>query len=174
MIKIVVTGAESTGKTELAIGLAKHYNTLWIPELAREYIENLGRTYTYYDVEMIAREQIIAHQKIEKGEGNMIIFDTWLIVTKIWFTEVYRQVPVWLNNHIQESVINLFLVCDNDIVWEPDPVRENPDKRLYLQGLYIEEIEKTKTPWKLIRGLGEDRLKNAISAIDDYLSDNGY
>ncbi|MEA3445583.1 MAG: ATP-binding protein [Bacteroidota bacterium] len=163
--KIVITGAESTGKTELAKGLAEHYNSVWVPEFARQYIETLNRPYNYHDVELIAKKQILSEEKIKEKAHDIIFYDTWLIITKIWFSEVYKKVPSWLNQHIEKSNIDLFLVCENDIAWIPDPVRENRDKRGFLQSLYIEEIEKLKRPWELIKGNGKLRFDNAIRAI---------
>ena len=166
--KIVITGAESTGKTRLAKDLAIHYGSVWIPEFARGYIESINRPYTYNDVESIAKEQIVLEEKIEVKATDFVFFDTWLIITKIWFDEVYNKVPLWLDKHIAKSKIDLFLVCENDIEWKPDPVRENRNKRAYLQSRYIGEIEKTGSPWKLITGIGVERLNNAIISIDQF------
>jgi nicotinamide riboside kinase len=58
MRRIAITGPESTGKSTLAAMLADHYQTIWIPEFARSYIDGLGRDYTYEDVEIIALEQM--------------------------------------------------------------------------------------------------------------------
>ncbi len=100
----------------------------------------------------------------------MVFYDTWLIITKIWFSEVYNKVPVWLNQNIELSNIDLFLVADNSFEWVSDKVRENKNNRDYLQSLYIKEIEKLNKPWKLIKGEGEERLKNAIDAVNQLCS----
>ncbi len=168
--KIVITGSESTGKSILAKGLADIFNSICIPEFARDYVENLNRPYTYQDVEIIAKHQIILEDVVRKNYTGLVFYDTWLIITKIWFSEVYNKVPVWLNQNIELSNIDLFLVADNSFEWVSDKVRENKNNRDYLQSLYIKEIEKLNKPWKLIKGEGEERLKNAIDAVNQLCS----
>lgn len=166
--KIVITGAESTGKTELAKRLAIHFKGELIPELAREHIEKLDRPYRFDDVALIARQQISVENELAKEMG-MVFFDTWLILTKIWFQEVYQQVPDWVETYINAHPPDFFLVCENDLDWVYDPVRENKDKRDYLQALYISEIEKLGNPWRRVGGKGEQRTLNAIQAIETFL-----
>ena len=108
MIKrIVITGAESTGKTTLAGQLALHYKTVWIPEYARDYVEKLGRKYNYNDVVHIARKQISQAKLFEAGANRFIFFDTWLIITKIWFLEVFGTCPPFVDDEISNYKIDL-------------------------------------------------------------------
>ena len=132
LIRIVITGPESTGKTLLSKQLAEHFKTDWIPEYAREYVENLDRAYTFEDVEKIAKKQIETDKQIFKKTNDLVFIDTWLIITKVWFTEVYKNVPDWIHEHIISSKIDLFLLCKPDIEWAEDPLRENKNKRDYL------------------------------------------
>lgn len=170
MVKIVLTGAESTGKSVLSQHLAKHYNALVIPELARTYIENLNRHYTYKDVEEIARLQIEKEQGINSNE-SMVFFDTWLIITKVWLDFVFGKSPDWLKHHILASKIDLFLVCDIDIPWEPDPVRENGgETRKLLQQIYINELRSFGFTYEIVSGKGIGRTQNAINIVDRFLS----
>jgi NadR type nicotinamide-nucleotide adenylyltransferase len=172
-IKVVITGAESTGKSLLSEALANHFNVLWVPEYSRTYIENLGRHYTYDDVKIIARHQIAEEQKIT-GKEKLVFFDTWLLITKVWMEFVYGKSPDWLDYYISNSSVALFLLCDTDIPWEPDPVRENGgESREILQRLYVEQLEKYGFSYKLISGLGELRTERAIETVDDYLKRNG-
>ena len=167
MIKsIVITGAESTGKTTLAGQLALHYKTVWIPEYARDYVEKLGRKYNYNDVVHIARKQISQAKLFEAGANRFIFFDTWLIITKIWFLEVFGTCPPFVDDEIRNYKIDLFLVCDNDLQWIPDPVRENNDKREYLSQLYKNEINNYNYPYELIKGKGINRFNNAVLVIE--------
>lgn len=165
-IKIVLTGAESTGKSSLAEGLANHYQTIWIPELAREYVEKLNRKYTYSDIEMIAKKQLEIEKKLPSNH-SFVFFDTWLIITKVWFDFVYGKYPAWLHQAIQTSEIDLFLVCDIDMPWINDSVRENGgENRLKLHHIYLSELEAYGFNYKIVSGTGENRLQNAISFVD--------
>ncbi len=171
MKKIVITGPESAGKTQLTRKLADYYHCNWIPEFARSYIESLDRKYTYYDVEIIAQHQW--SQYIETLIHNtekapFIFFDTWLIITKIWFIEVYEKFPDWIDSCIQKAEIDLFLLCKPDLPWEFDPVRENPHRREYLFERYKSEIETFGFNYQIISGIGHKRLDNAVMAIEAF------
>jgi nicotinamide riboside kinase len=169
LVKIVITGAESTGKSILSEALGNHFNSPWIPELARSYIENLGHHYTYSDVELIARLQIEKEQNIPK-EVTLVFFDTWLIITKVWFEFVFGRSPEWLSDYISRSTIDLFLLCDIDIPWEADPVRENGgDTRKILQDIYKKELKDFGFTYELVTGSGIVRTQHAIKIVDDYL-----
>ncbi|MBN2263217.1 MAG: ATP-binding protein [Prolixibacteraceae bacterium] len=168
-IKIVLTGAESTGKSTLAQGLSEQFNGIYVPELARSYIENLQHKYTYTDIEEIARLQI----EKEKGLHNnqrFIFFDTWLIITKVWFDFVYGKHPYWLHQAISKSNIGLFIVCDIDIPWMEDPVRENGgENRQKLHNIYISELEAYNFNYKIVSGNNNQRLQNATDIVNDFL-----
>jgi NadR type nicotinamide-nucleotide adenylyltransferase len=168
-IKIVITGAESTGKSTLAETLATHYQAKWIPEFSRSYIENIHRDYTYSDIEIIARHQISEEQNIDPGMP-LVFFDTWLIITKVWFEFVYGKFPVWLHESLQRSNIDLFLVCDIDIPWLPDPVRENGgENRKILHETYIDQLKKYGFKYHIVSGVGEERATRALNIIDEFL-----
>ena len=165
--KIVLTGAESTGKTTLSKQLAEHYNTTWIPEFAREYIENMNRPYNYNDIVYIAQKQIKLVSEYEKKANKFLFIDTYLIITKIWFLWRFKKYPKWLDKYLSSGNIDLYLLCYNDLPWVPDPVRENPGKnrdKLYRD--YLHEILFLKKRYEIIKGKGQERLLNAIQAID--------
>jgi len=170
IIRIVLSGPESTGKTWLAKKLAEHYNTVFIPEFAREYVENLNRDYSYNDVEIIARKQIEQISKISDKANNILFIDTWLVITKVWFQEVYARYPRWLITSLESTPIDLYLLCNMDIDWEFDPVRENPDNRDYLFNIYKKEIEELKKPFHIITGKGDERFENTIKYIDNFIN----
>jgi NadR type nicotinamide-nucleotide adenylyltransferase len=168
-IKVVITGAESTGKSTLAEFLANHFQAIWMPEYSREYVENLHRNYSFSDLEVIARHQISDEQNIMQGTP-LIFFDTWLIITKVWFEFVYGRCPDWLHDSIQKSKIDLFLVCDIDIPWQPDPVRENGgENRKILHHIYIEQIKEFGFKYEIVSGIGEERKNNATNIVTDFL-----
>ncbi len=165
--RIVITGPESTGKTELAQALADKWKTVWIPEYARFYVENLGRPYSYDDVIRIAKYQITQEAEYASRIGNGILFyDTWLIITKVWFDLVFGKCPEWVSDHIRSSKIDLFLVCATDLPWISDPVRENGgDKREELFGLYCDEIRSFGFNYEIVGGIGNLRVENAMKAL---------
>ena len=162
----MITGAESTGKSVLAESLAKHFSVPFISEIARVYVEKLNRKYNYNDVETIAKKQVNLLNQLSKSNHSYLFVDTWLIITKIWFEVVFKKVPEWIENEILNTDIDLFLVCDTDLPWVPDLVRENGGKsREILQKKYIQQIEYYNFKYKIISGQDENRFENAINSL---------
>ncbi len=159
-------GAESTGKTTLARQLAEKFNCPWIPEYARFYVEQIKLDYSYNDVVNIAKAQIWLWQESLSTNPAILIQDTDLIITKIWFEEVFHKIPDWIDGYIEKMLPTAYLFCETDLPWQPDPVRENPgEQREYLSERYKKEIRKFKAKMHIITGKGQQRLSNAVEFI---------
>jgi nicotinamide riboside kinase len=169
--KIVVTGPESTGKTALSEALVPILNAVLIPEYARTYVEGLrNRSYNYTDLEIIARHQVGEERRLSEIFGDRILLmDTWLIITKVWFDVVFGKVPDWIDSYISASDIDLFLVCQTDLPWIADPVRENGgEMRGLLFNRYCQEIENYGFRYEVVDGFGAARVQNALRMIQDH------
>lgn len=176
--KIVVIGPESTGKSTLCQKLAEHYNTLWVPEYAREYLEKHGTDYSYEDLLPIAKGQIEQEEKItvelllEPYASRLqpyVFIDTDMYVMKVWAEYVFNNCHNWILNRIAERKYDLYLLCDIDLPWIEDKLREYPDadirKKLFF--FYKELMASQSTPWHIISGNYEQRLQDAINAINE-------
>lgn len=166
MKKIAITGPESTGKSWLARELAKHYKTAWVPEFARDYLTSLARPYDYNDILEIAQNQFRNNQEAEAKASRLLFCDTELIVTKIWCDVKYGKCHPWIEEHIQKQNFDLYLLTDIDLPWEPDPQREHPHMRQHLIELYINELESLNFPYRIVSGRQEERLRNAMKAVE--------
>jgi len=164
--RIAITGPESTGKSELAEAMAKHYHTAWVPEVARSYLEKLNRNYTYDDILKIARKQIENENKIAGQAIGILFCDTDLIVTKIWCEFKYGRCHQWILDQIENHKYDLYLLTDIDLPWQPDPLREHPDNRKEIFGLYLKELKQRKLPFEIVSGLGDERINNAMQIIN--------
>ena len=167
MIRIAVTGPESTGKSTLAEQLAKQYDTVWIPEYAREYLNTLDRPYTFEDVEQIALTQMHREDQSLVNANNFLISDTELLVIKIWMEHKYNSIPSWLEHKIMERKYDLYLLCDIDIPWEFDTQREHPDLREHFFQLYESELKARNFTYRIISGDTETRLQSSVQAINN-------
>jgi nicotinamide riboside kinase len=171
MFKVVVTGPESTGKTEICKFLAASFETDFIPEYAREYLASLDRPYTFEDVEKIASVQVEQLLQFQEEKLSILFLDTYLIITKVWFREVYGLTPDWIDNSLATAGIDLFLLCYFDIDWIPDPLRENPGpRRAFLYESYLEEIELLGSPYEVIKGSGTERFSRAKMAVEKHFN----
>jgi NadR type nicotinamide-nucleotide adenylyltransferase len=170
LIRVAITGPECTGKSTLSIQLARHYNTVFVPEFAREYVSSLDRPYHYQDIVQIAETQITQSDDYSTRANNLLFLDTWLIITKVWFDVVFKRHPQWIDEELNKKTIDLFLLCNTDIPWVADPVRENGGEmreRLYL--LYKRELDLLGCNYKIITGSGNERFQEALKAVDDII-----
>ncbi len=172
-LKIVLTGAESTGKSTLCQRLSEFYNTNWLPEFAREYVENLGRNYTFDDVIFIAKKQIELENEYLKDANKLLFVDTSFVVLKVWFEVVYNKVPEWLLEQMEAQKPDFYLICNNDLAWIADGVRENGgEMRNLLFEKYKKEVELLKVPYKIISGIGEQRKNLAIESVENFIKNS--
>jgi nicotinamide riboside kinase len=170
MIRIAITGPESSGKTTLAQYLAHEYQATLVEEYAREYLTGLARPYTMADVEEIGREQL---RRENEAGGPLVICDTDVIVLKIWFTHKYGRVPAWLEEAINSSRYTHHLLTRPDVPYEPDPLRENPEAGEYFFDLYRQELEYYEFDFTIIEGSFSQRRrqsKKAVNSLIDSLS----
>lgn len=181
--KIVIIGPESTGKSTLCKQLAEHYNTLWCPEYAREYLLKHGTDYSYEDLLIIAKGQIAHEENYELRMMNdelkthskfithnsKLFLDTDMIVMKVWCEFVFGKCHQLILDELKTRKYDLYLLCNIDLPWVKDELREYPNEapRIELFNIYKNILEKQQTPWTLISGFGESRLHNAIHAINN-------
>jgi NadR type nicotinamide-nucleotide adenylyltransferase len=167
-MRISITGPESTGKSWLAGRLAEHYQTSWVPEYARKYLENIDRPYNYDDILVISQKQYEEENSSETNPG-LLFCDTDFCVTSIWCNVKYGKCHEWITKNLELNNYGLFLLCDIDLPWQYDPLREHPEMRAELFEMYLDLLNKHRFNYRIVRETGEKRLKNAISIVDEYL-----
>ncbi len=171
IIRIILTGPESTGKTALTTSLAAIYKVGSIQEYAREYIASLKRPYTYKDVLHIAQTQVRQLENHSKKADSMLFVDTYLIITKIWFVKVYGEYPLWIDSEIGKTRNDLYLLLKPDIPWIQDEVRENGGAmRELLFRDYEKELIKAKLNYKIVGGTDNDRIDNAHEEVQKFIN----
>jgi NadR type nicotinamide-nucleotide adenylyltransferase len=182
--RIVVIGPESTGKSTLCEELAQHYHATWCPEFAREYLLTYGTNYNFDDLLVIAKGQlamedeyaILAQQEWEaqdhkKTTAPILFIDTNMYVMKVWCEYVFGKCHPFILEQIVERPYDLYLLCNTDLPWVKDELREYPDlqsrQELYL--MYKDIALNQSTPWIDISGDHKARLSAAISGIQQHL-----
>ena len=170
MLKIAILGPESTGKTVLAEQLAEYFQSEWVPEYAREYVEKLALPYEYNDICNIAKKQIQKEKEVENQtlQTEYVFFDTELIITKVWFLYRFGKVPDFLSEQLDLGFFDLYLLCSPDLPWEPDPVREHGEDREFFFNWYKKEIEQTGKPYVIVDGFGIQRFQNALISLKKF------
>ena len=165
--RILILGPESTGKSTLAEDLADYFGEPWVPEYAREYLEKLGREYSYEDMLEIGKGQVALEEEIAKGAEKHLFCDTDLRVIHIWSEHRFGKTDPWVLKQIAARTYDLILLTDTDLPWEPDPLREYPDLEMrdYFLDLYKKLAVKSGFPHFLISGDRKKRLKMAVKTI---------
>ena len=155
MFRVGIIGPESTGKTTLAKELAERHKGIYVPEFAREFVEKKGTTeVTWDELCEIAKQQIDQMKELTNERVNeLAIFDTELIVTKVWFDYAFRRWPEWLDEAIRTYPMDKYLLTYPDLPWIPDKARSNgsDEIRLELFERYKQEVEALGIPYEIIR-----------------------
>jgi HTH-type transcriptional repressor of NAD biosynthesis genes len=175
IIKVVLFGPESTGKTTLSKQLARHYNTVWTPEYAREYLQkkwnNERKTCEKEDLIPIAIGQMNLENKLGKKADKLLICDTDLLETKVYSEKFYGgSVDIKLSEAVDKNKYDLYLLTYIDTPWEEDDLRDRPEQRLEMFTAFENTLKKYKKNYILLKGDKETRLKNATEAIDKIIA----
>lgn len=174
LIKIVLFGPESTGKTTLSRQLAEYYNTVWVPEFSRDYLQNKWdkerKICEKKDIIPIAKGQINLENKMLKKANRVLICDTDLLETKV-YSEFYYDgfVDESINQAAIENTYDLYFLTYIDTPWEADDLRDRPTQREEMFTAFQNTLKKHKKPYITLKGDKETRLKKAILEINKLL-----
>jgi len=166
--RIAVIGPESTGKSELCQHLAFHYQTEWVPEFARFYLDRLDRPYEQHDLRAIAEAQLQWEDDKAKYAKDYLFCDTNLIVIKIWSDHKYSNTDPWIEKQLAERKYDFYLLNNIDIPWTPDPQREHPTLRQHFFEIYEAHLKSHSYPYSIVSGIKDDRKKSALNALETH------
>ncbi len=167
--KIVVIGPESTGKSTLCADLADYYQTNWCPEFARNYLKTPGQ-YSYNDLLKIAKGQLELEDSLAtKSSNNYYFIDTDMYVMKVWCEVAFQQCHTWILKQIAARPYHFYLLCNTDLPWIRDDLREYPDinMRNRLLKMYRDVVINSGVPWAEISGIDGQRLQMAVNALEN-------
>ena len=180
--KVVVVGPESTGKSTLCDKLAEYYKTIWVREYAREYLLANGTNYSFENLLDVAKGQLAGEEKgieeIKRIQNNttatgnkhsLLFIDTDMYVMKVWCEFVFDKCHPWILDQITKRKYDLYLLCNIDLPWVKDILREYPDlaSRQQLYNIYKSILSNQSVPWVEISGNYDERLQKAIHAVND-------
>ncbi|HAV14171.1 MAG TPA: ATPase [Opitutae bacterium] len=170
MKRIVLTGAESTGKSTLAAALSGYYGEPWTPEYVRQYVDALDRDLNQSDLERIAEGQLNTEDWGAQKATRLVLHDTNILSSILYANHYYGASLDWINERFLERDYTLYLLCMPDIPWVADEgQREGPEVREHLHEVFKASLEKLSLPYVEISGNETERFGTAISAIDAVL-----
>ncbi|MFD0990272.1 AAA family ATPase [Mariniflexile jejuense] len=173
--KVVLFGPESTGKTTLSNQLARYYNSVWVPEYARDYLQNKWnderKTCEPDDLLPIAQGQIELENKLAKKTDTVLICDTDLLETKVYSEAYYLGYcdPV-LEKYALENTYDLYFLTYIDTPWEADDLRDKPEEREAMFKVFEKALIENNRPYVLLKGNKKQRLETAVMHIDKLLN----
>lgn len=170
MLRIALTGPESTGKSTLSQQLAAHYHTRWVPEYARAYLAGRPPPYALADLEAIARGQLAAEEEAA-ATCNILFCDTDPLVIKIWAEHAFGHCPDWIARRVAQPRYDLVLLMGVDVPWEPDPLREHPHLRQHFYNLFRGELTAARINFAEIWGPPARRFAEARLLVDALLGE---
>ena len=175
LVKIVLFGPESTGKTTISQQLARHYNTVWVPEYARDYLQNkwnnFRKTCENDDLIPIAIGQMKMENELSKKADKVLICDTDLLETKVYSQEYYGgYVDPRLDVAAQTNTYDLYLLTYIDTPWEEDDLRDRPELRLEMFQAFENALKTHGKKYIILKGGRKKRFNKAITAIDKIIS----
>ena len=173
VLKIVLYGPESTGKTTLALALASHYQTSWAVEYAREYLQKkwdeTQKTCEPSDMIPIALGQMKEENKAIHDAHRVTFLDTNLLTTKVYSDVYYGYCETVIEQAALNHQYDFYLLTDIDVPWEADDLRDKPQEREEMLTAFENELIKLGAPYLKIKGTKEERLSKAVEIVDDLL-----
>lgn len=174
-VKVVIFGPESTGKTTLSRKLARYYNSVWVPEYAREYLQdkwnNERKTCEPEDLVPIAIGQMKLENELAKKTNTVLICDTDLLETKVYSEAYYSGTcDLILDKYAIENTYDLYFLTYIDVPWEADDLRDKPNERERMFKAFEDALKKYNRPYVLLKGGKRERLSTAVKYIDKLLA----
>ena len=174
VVKVVMFGPESTGKTTLSQQLARHYNTVWVPEYARDYLQdkwnNERKTCEQKDLIPIALGQMKLENELAQKATDVLFCDTDLLETKVYSKEYYGgYVDPLLDEAARNNDYDLYFLTYIDVPWEADDLRDRPMHRQEMFEAFRKALEEHGKKYVILKGNKKERLKKAVKYVDELL-----
>ncbi len=174
VVKVVMFGPESTGKTTLSQQLARHYNSVWVPEYAREYLQNVWnnerRTCEQKDLIPIALGQMKLENDLAQKATDILFCDTDLLETKVYSKEYYGgYVDPLLDEAARRNQYDLYFLTYIDVPWEADDLRDRPNHRKEMFEAFKKALDEHNKDYIVLKGNKKERLQKAIKYVDELL-----
>jgi len=174
--RVCVVGAESTGKTTLAADLARHFETVWVPEYGREYSERKlaaegGYRFRSEEFAHIAARQCELEDEAARRANRILVCDTDAFATSVW----HRRYMGARSPEVEEIAArhtrpDLYLLTDIDTPFEQDGTRDGEHVRGWMHEVFVEELRARGRHFRPVEGARGERLRQAVGYIEELLA----
>lgn len=170
--KVTFIGAESTGKTTLSLKVASRLDATWIPEYGRVYVEQVRSVVDQRDMDLIVLGQMALEEWGMRHAQRLLVCDTDILTSCIWNERYFKHYPEWMSHEFEQRRSDLFLLCDIDLPWVADEIRDSGgERRRWFHRRFLEELHARNLPYVLISGNYDERFQRALDAITQHSSE---
>ena len=169
--RIVLYGPESTGKTTLAKELARHFSTGWVPEFARDYLQQKWDTTqtvcSLEDLPIIVKGQLDLENSLVPQAQRFLFCDTNVLVTQIWSqTHFEGYCAPEIMHAVDVLEYDFYLLTDIDVPWEKDDLRDRPQQRNTMLDFFEKELIRRNLPYQKLTGPHQERFLKTVSLLE--------
>lgn len=165
MMRVVLTGSESVGKTTLARQLGEHFGVPVSAEFVRGYAAERGSQLGFNDHGAIARGQMASEDAAIARAKDLVILDTDLVSTVVYCEHYFGRCPDWIKEEAARRAGELYLLLSPDVPWVADEVRDRGERREEMHELFRSKLAELKLKVGEIRGSAEERFSAAVRAV---------
>ena len=174
LIKIVLFGPESTGKTTLAQKLAAHFNTTWVPEFSRDYLQQKWdeeqKICEPKDILPIAKGQMQLENAAAEEAQKVLFCDTNLLETVVYSQAYYEgDCDATLLKHALKAHYDLYFLTYIDVPWVEDDLRDRPHQRELMFAKFKASLDRYNKPYQILKGNHEERFEMAVKTIEELI-----
>lgn len=175
VVKVAIVGAESCGKSTGAAELARHYGTCYVPEHARDVLEDHDNDAALALFDRFVRGQRALTAAAAHHADRVLICDTDELTTLLWARVLHGHEPAELRRAVDEltrpRLFDHYLLYDTDLAFHQDGTRALNGARRHTTAMFATELEARGLPYTIVRGHGQQRHRAAIDVIDRLLAE---
>lgn len=169
--KVLILGAECTGKSTLSRDLAAYFNTCFVPEYLRCYLEQkpLGYVCQYDDLLPVAIGQIECENRAVMTANRYLFCDTSLFELMVYSHWYFNKAPPAITWHIKRHRYDVVLLTDNvGIAWVADGMRDLPNGHDKMRALFVAFLQQFNMPYIAISGEQAQRVAQVVNLLKQF------
>lgn len=176
---IGLIGAESTGKSDLAVALVAALATegrsaTVVNEYLREFCDAHGRTPLQSEQAHIGQVQT---ERIQQAahEFDIVVADTTALMTAVYSDFVFADKSLYASALQAHLACDITLLTALDLPWQADGVqRDGPHVREPVDALLRAALADAGVNYSVVFGTGATRLESALKVVNRALSDSNF
>ena len=174
IVKVVINGPESTGKTTLIKQLAEYFNIEYVPEFARDYLQEKWdlkkEVCSKEDLIVIVKEQVNLENELSSKANKILLLDTNIITTINWsLTHFDGYCDPWIIKQAEFLKYHHYLITNIDIPWVKDDLRDRPNERESMLSSLINQHDIRDLKYSIISGDKDFRKSQSIDIIKNLI-----